>query len=515
MGINRCLEKNRKVFTDHRDGGISQAGFGLIEVLIGAAIIAAIATSLGFYSSLLSSAMAPSSVNTFSCVVHGTSVLSKLRSLSGQFSVSPFVPFESNRTPSSLFSAPAVVPNSVLWSSVPAVSSDEASPFIYSGSLYSGPVRIFNSMYNRTDIDFCSQFATSPEIASISETVAAGANTRILGTVTSSLRVRLYELSSGTVLPDCEKPIWINSKSIAPGDPNRDAVQAGFVRRNPDQVRSDVGILLELQTDYLDTEEVIPGAEASNPQIQSCVVSDRLVLGLDNSGPSAPIISVTGLGTPAANGANANQGSATVSVTATGNGDNTILVCRDRSVRTTQGAYECYSPSNPGPGPQHTAGTANSYAVAAPVPSQLETTYSGFGSTRPASWVTPTWVPCERVTLCGRSPISTSLTTLTNAGYTITNSYQQLASDCVARVEAAAMDSAGNLNISPASPYNPSQISSSATGFTTSLRPTCGSWCGPSMPYWPAGANGYWQFPSCCVGAGCVRGGGTPLSTYQ
>lgn len=495
---------------------IAQSGFGMVEVLIGAAIVAALAGSLSFYSSLISSAMAPSSVNTFSCVAHGTSVLSKMRSLSGQFSVTAFAPFQTTRTPSSLFAANQVIPASALWQSVPPFQSDEASPYIYSASAYSGPLRVFNSMYNRTDIDFCGAFASSPELEAINETVAGGANTRIVGTVNSYLRVRLYELSTGTVLSNCQKPIWINPKAAAPGNPSRDAFQGGYVRRDPAAVRSDLGILLELQTDYIDaTDPDASSAGGENANVQSCVVSDRLVLGLDNNVPEAPVISVTGLGTPAADGGNANQGTAVVTVTAVGDGDNTVMVCRDRSVRTSQGAYECYAASSPGPGPQHTSVTPNAYAVAASVPSQLETSYTNFGSARPATWPLPEWVPCERVTLCGRSPTASSLTSLANAGYSVTNNYQLLPSDCVARIEAAAVDSSGNLNISPASPYNPAQISISATGFTTSLRPTCGAWCGPAMPYWPGGVNGYWQYPSCCVGAGCTRGGGLPLSTYQ
>ncbi len=239
-----------------------------------------------------------------------------------------------------------------------------------------------------------------------------------------------------------------------------------------------------------------------------------------------------------------------------------IMICRDRSRIPTlhplavPNAAQCMGAAlsngsivRNGPGPQR-------YSVSktqAP-PIMSPSTSGGYQLMSDSSLADAAWKPCDQVSICGSKPVAsrvvgagTTTPLSTSAAvraamaldvnkdgrideFTFINQYENLRPECVANVEIAVTDSAGNLEIAGSTiqsnellnlqkhpeeaKINGSVLQSMTNNLsaddqlTEVARPMCGNWCAASKNamdvYFPGladatGAGGYWQLGACCV----------------
>lgn len=548
----------------------SEAGFGIVEILIATGFVAALVGTAVYMSGAISNSRNEKSVDRFNCSMYATSLMARIRANSGATSVplsnlgatagSYFHPYQGQRLPpagdATHFNHTQVVgAGDLTWpAGIPEILTSPAGtePVAANALLLDGPVRTVNALYNSgTDFTNFNTTATLTALASYggSDTFQ---NLTVGGVApTTDFRIRVYNLDSGQV-PAVQPvpPLWIYPRGMKSAAGVDQANVNGFVRYSgdanartplfgkPATYSDQYGFLVEVRVQYKD-----PSAPAVQKE---CIVSQRFAYDRDLNPPPPPSVVISNISAPAIV-----QHTHSVSIEVTYDSAaierGAVLLCRDRSTLYRVGGYPCYDNSGTvGPGPQQGLGTQGPPGNdvqrtvgpigdrMAPGVSEEAVPYAAdplnpyYDNDRPAAlgntpntWrtnsggliATPAsdWVPCERVTLCGVAPAaSVTYNPLGNGGLRFTNSYSNVRSECIIRIEAAAIDVAGNLaGANAGGRYNPSQVTPSAMSGSSAVtpRPRCGSWCYDAA----SPVNSYWiNAGSCCVGTGCVRGQAFP-----
>ena len=529
----------------------SQSGFGMVEVLVGLVVISILATVTVFYSDVINLVSRETRGDRYNCVNHGNAVLSKFRGSLGEKTVRMYYPprgtANGNRrpvpaaTPTSLTqvmgNGTAANVNNIMWATVPdtiSINTGGFNPNLGAANQFrlanatlieGGPMRALSAMYNNiiTTTGTCDNFvspytaftnmsANNVDSFLMKTSVAAG------NRPTTQLRIRRFNIDTGQVIAGC--PItWARPPGKAPeadGNINAFGVNGGGGIPIAAEQSAAVGFLLEIQTTYFTAED-----EAN---ARTCVVSQRFSYERDTGAPAVPTVSLD-ITTPGANMvdfATANQHTMTMQIDSAQAEPGVVMACRDRSVRLNPGPHACYvqAAAMPGPGnqwppiagfprgdprviahnaaetdtgPTMTTQQLTAVAVARPWSNVLWKAGNGTGSE---------WGPCEEISVCGRAPAGGAVTQPAGTNdIQITNNYTNLPSDCVIRVEAVTIDTAGNLSNVGYGAFNPTQTSSIEIGNNTNVgRPTCGT------TFCTYAGNSYYQDGACCVGGGCVAG---------
>ncbi|MBX3032762.1 MAG: prepilin-type N-terminal cleavage/methylation domain-containing protein [Bdellovibrionaceae bacterium] len=474
----------------------NQRGFGLLEVLASLGIVAVLAGATVMYSRAINTVSSPTYSKKFNCTAHAASFMAAMRSVAGATAISGFHAFQSTRTPLNTYNySPIIsgVPTNIV---MPDQLGTGNKPLAGNLVAIHGMMHMLNGLYNSLSPDYCNNFVNTPGITQLANDSSAILRNSDGAMPVTSIRVRTYNLRTGAVAA-CWRPSWL----APPGIDN--AAKNGFsqgVFTKPSTIRNDQGLLLEVQTNYRD----------ETGQTQTCTMSQRFAYDEDTREPATPTLSIQNI-TPYppsdSSPANRNQVSMRVHYPA-GAEKGVALVCRDYSyISVPANQYRCYDLTSTGPGPQPSGGSR-------PAPRTMALPPPGYVPSSATTPVAPTdWRPCEQVTLCGRAPSATSLvadSSFTSTGeIQINNTYSNVPSDCVIRLQTAVIDSAGNLNASTITPYPGVQVTSgiTATGGpggsnTITPRPTCGNWCAATR--WST--QTYWQTRACCVGLGCQIG---------
>jgi hypothetical protein len=498
-----------------------ESGLGLIEVMISVAVVAGLALFSGYYAKMLMITTQPTVENRFSCTTQASTMLSKIRGQVGTlYSPNTFYPqtiggFNPPTGAAALFQYPTLVPD--LWTGIPPIMVNTAVPAVGNAMLLSGPMRALNMLYMGTyagPVDYCTTPNSSPLIDGVTtgsypslstDSRAILAATPNVTNLTTKMQIQLYDLATGAIQP-CSVKAWIHPQGLYLDSQNLNgfattAAPGGLIPPAPYFTKpaatypytDQYGIFLQVQTSY---SEYNP--QTQNTLTQTCTASQKLSYDRDFAAPPAPLINVTVQpgGDPGIGG-DANSHAYTLTLTENSSEPGLVMVCRDRSTRLPYGIYGCYysGPTTGGPGLQA------SWSTVAPVNQQItsnsttedQSTAGTLISPIPA---TPPWVPCEQVTLCGKAWDSTPSIISTGSSLSMTANYSHLPSDCEVRIEAAAMDAAGNLNSGPLPYYTPAQsVTTTSLGSESTIpRPTCGPYACTGV-----GINNYWQTQPCCV----------------
>ena len=475
-----------------------ESGVGLIEVMIATAVVGALALFSGYYAKTVLMVARPTVENRFSCTTQAATMLSKIRGQAGSlYSPNTFYPQTNGGfTPPTGVAAPfqytTLVPE--LWAGIPTIMANTTTPTTANALMLSGPMRALNMLYMGTypaPVDFCTGFNSSPLLVTLStDSLNILSTTTNISNLATTMQIQLYNLATGVIQP-CTTKAWIhpqgfyldsqniNGFATAPGLP----APAPYFKE-PANYTDQYGILLQVQTTY---NEYNP--QTNTTTAQSCVAAQQLSYDRDFTPPPAPSITVAT--TDPGDGGDANSHTAALTLTEISTEPGLVMVCRDRSTIQLPGSYACYysGPSTAGPGPQFSTVVDLRPVANAPPNTEDQSTVPGTIKNP-----TPTWIPCEQLTLCGKSANAVPTIVSTGSSISMTANYSNLPSDCVVRIEAAAMDAAGNLN-SGSVYYAPAQSVTSTTypiSKSTIPRPTCGNFCG--VP-----GNGYWQTGACCV----------------
>lgn len=537
-----------------------EAGFGLVEIIISAALVSLLALGLAFYTTSLKATVGSQSNANFDCMNHSASFLDNLIARGGPVFIPPYTntfhpfdhPYSATPPTAGAMGRPSNVEANLddflndnlvtqVWPTFPAqVFQQTTAPSVISANalLITDRMRLLGLLYNNASPDFCSDFQTNAGLTALANATNANIGLSDNQTpTTTAIRISAYDLATGAVRPCGDRPLWIypRNRATTTTTAKADAFQAGYFASPGANYLNNRGYLVEVQTTYKADEQ---------GTLRTCNYSQRFAYPTDETPPPRPVVSMNityGSGL-----VSAHQNAVTLTIRgAAVDADferGTVFMCRDRSTlwraNTTTQCY-IHQPTwgaASGPGPQamtgytyllplprgrlRSSGLAND---ADPGPSPLISPASTQTSpARPAGWGTDQWVRCEQLRVCGRPPSASPIVTVSNGNPQLVLNYSSVRSECLLRVEVAAMDTAANLHLDgTATPtFNPAKLLSSSittpvpspgtgteqyAGLVTP-RPLCGTWCPPTAN-WPAGATGYYVANgSCCVGAGCVRG---------